>query len=475
MFSMRLWTPMANVWPISNNNMSGKMDSSEDFSRKLKAVLDKAASGDAVQCDEPTFDAIEASIVALMNDGRFEIARSVLSALVKALPTRVELKINLALCQMQTGLFDDCFKSFDEIAKVAPDEPSFLINRGTALYKVGRFDEAVASFKKVVSSDPDNCYANLAMSLALLKDGRLKEGWPHWESRLKQANLRNLSNNKLPLWTPSAPSSARVLVRCEQGFGDSVFFARTLPLLRTRCSHVTFLCRPELLGLFKGFPGIDELLPLDGDEVSPRGCDFRLPLASLPQHFIASVDAIPKMDKPCFKAPSGALDAWRDFAFVNTAPGTKLRAGICWSGSPSNIPGRMRSIPFEELLPLLRLPDVTWFSLQADSAEGDADAHDVRLVRTAERIKDFSDTAALIESLDVVVSIDTAVAHLAGAMLKPVRLALCCESDWRWFTGRDDSPWYPSMRLFRQVKWGDWSQPIARIVDCVSGNDILRS
>lgn len=417
----------------------------------------------AANWSEKAFLAIETSSVALMGKCSFDTARLVLEPVAKAFPGNASLMVNLAVCQMQTGRFDEGFETFAALSKLVPDDPAYLVNYGTALYKTGRFDESICCLRKVVERDPANYYASLALSLALLKSGRLKEGWPYWESRLKQPPLSKLARNKLPLWTPDAPAAARVLVRCEQGFGDSIFFARLLPLLRARCSHVAFLCRPELLPLFAGLPGIDELMALDGDEEAERGCSFRLPLASLPQHFIPSIESIPKMDASYLKAPVERLAKWRDFVASNGGSGGKLKVGLCWSGSQANIVGRMRSVPVAELAPLFKIPDVVWFSLQADASEADVSGHE--LVRTSKLIGDFADTAALIENLDVVVSIDTAVAHLAGAMGKSVLLPLCVESDWRWFTGRDDSPWYPSMSLFRQVKWGDWTSPIARIAE----------
>ena len=417
----------------------------------------------AARWSERAFVAIESSAVALMGKGSFETARLVFEPVAKAFPDKPELLINLAICQMQTGRFDVAFETFEAVAKLAPEEPAYLINYGTALYKTGRFEEAVSSFKKTLSIDPSNYHAGLALSLALLKSGRLKEGWPYWEFRLKQPDLAKLARNKLPLWSLGAPASARVLVRCEQGFGDSVFFARFMPSLRSRCSHLSFICRKELLALFEEFPGIDELIPLDGDEESSRGCDFRLPLASLPQHFIESTESIPKLELPYLKAPAGRLAKWRDFVAANAGSGKRIKAGICWSGSQSNIIGRMRSIPAAELLPLLKLPGFAWFSLQADAMEREMDSLDAGIVRTSSLIEDFADTAALIENLDVIVSIDTAVAHLAGAMLKPVKVALCYEADWRWFTGRSDSPWYPSMTLFRQENWGDWGDVVESI------------
>ncbi len=415
----------------------------------------------AAKWSERAFLAIESAAISLMGKGAFESARLVLVPIAKEFPQKAELLCNLAICQMQTGRFDECFKTFSAVAALAPGDPVYLINCGTALYKTGRLEESAALLGEAVAADPSNFHADLALSLSLLKAGRLKDGWPHWESRLRQPDLAKLSRNKLPLWTPSAPLSARVLVRCEQGFGDSIFFARFLPLLRARCSHLAFVCRKELLPLFEGFPAIDQLIALDGDEEAERGCSFRLPLASLPRYFVESLDDIPNLTQPLFKAPASRLAPWRDFVASKVPAEGVLKVGLCWSGSQANILGRMRSIPDAALLPLLRLPGAAFFSLQADEMEDGlaklARSSGLGFIATSAMVKDFADTAALIDALDLVVSIDTAVAHLAGAMLKPTQVALCYESDWRWFAGRCDSPWYPSMALHRQAKWGDWS------------------
>ena len=399
------------------------------------------------------FTAIEACYLSLMRKMAFETARLVLAPLASAFPERAELKINLAVCQMQTDRFDECFESLKDAAALEPDSPPLLVNQGVALYKIGRFDESAEALRKALSIVPDDPQASLALSLSLLKAGKLKEGWLFWESRLKQPDMANISRCKLPLWTPSNSKSARILVRCEQGFGDSILFARFIPLLRRQCSHVAFICRRELLSLFAGFEGIDELIALGGPEEDAHGCDSRIPLASLPQHFIDSPDAIPKLEKPVFAVAPERVEFWRSFVAGNLPGGAKLKAGICFSGSQVNIPGRKRSIPAEELEPLFKIPGVAWFSLQADAEEGKLDTS---AVRTSGLIKNFSDSAALIQELDIVVSIDTAVAHLSGSLLKPTLIALCAESDWRWFAGRNDSPWHPTARLFRQSSRNSW-------------------
>lgn len=413
------------------------------------------------------FLAIENVALSLMGKAAFEEARLVLAPVAKAFPDKVELLVNLAVCQMQTGRFDECFESFAAAAKLAPEAPAYLVNYGSALGKAGRQEESISVLKKALALEPSNYHASLALSLGLLKLGRLAEGWPHWESRLKQPDLAKLSKCELPLWTPEAPASARVLVRCEQGFGDSVFFARFLPLLRARCAHLSFICRKELLRLFEGFQGIDRLLPLDGDETSPRDCDFRIPLASLPRYFASSMETLPSLEKPLFKPAGQELSRWRSFVEPRAPGSSTKRIGLCWSGSQENRLGRMRSIPAKELLPLLSLPGTAFFSLQADAMEAELDvlarADGLPFIACASTLRDFADTAALIESLDVVVSVDTAVAHLAGSALKPVKLALCFESDWRWFEGRSDSPWYPSFELFRQTERGSWSGVVQAI------------
>ncbi len=441
------------------------IDGAVRLAKSLRSLLEKGHMGAASDWVEQRIAAIESVLFALMDACEFETAYTLLEPLVEILPGRAELLSKQGVCLMQTGRVDEALQIFEGALKSAPDDFALLVNSGTALYKAERLEEAVARLESALRRKPGDTYASVALSLALLKDGRLSEGWPYWESRLRQPNLKALSECPLPLWTPDSPSSAKVLVRCEQGFGDSVFFARFLPALRRRCAKTVFLCRPELLSLFKGFEGVDEAIPLDGDERATRGCEFRLPLASLPRYFVKSVEAISKYSKPYLKAPPEKLEKWRARVKAAAPAGTRLRVGLCSCGSMENKLGRMRSIPDEELAPLFEAEGVAWFSLNKGNDSGFLSSKGAR--DFSAELADFSDTAALIEALDAVVSVDTAVAHLAGALKKRTLLALCRESDWRWFVGRSDSPWYPGMTLFRQEFWGDWSEPLEKIAEAL--------
>ncbi len=425
----------------------------------------------ALEWDPSNLFALDAFASALTKRGDYLVAASVLEALAKAQPGVPLPLVNLSACLIELGRFDEAIARLDEAARLSDSSQvsaAILTNKGTALYKMGRLEDSISVFKEALPLGGKGVWdAGFALSLPLLKSGRFKEAWPYWERRLEQPAFSNIAGIKLPRWTPDCPPGAKVLVRCEQGFGDSVNYSRFIPLLRERCGHLAFLCRKELAPLFEGFPGIDRLVVLGSAEPESLGCEFLIPLASLPGHFLDSIDSISALGFPSLKAPEAKLAFWKDVVEGLSPKGARLKAGLCWSGSQENLMGRMRSIPPEALNPLLALEDVAWFSLQQDALARPA-SFEGRVTDLSGSFEDFGDTAALISNLDLVVSVDTAVAHLAGSMGKPVLLALCTESDWRWFVDRSDSPWYPSARLFRQRERGVWRQPLLEIAESLS-------
>ena len=399
---------------------------------------------------------------ALMKRGEYKEAEDLLKEAIKANPGASALQVRQAVCILEGGRLEEYLKMLDAMARLTPGDPALRINRGTALLKMGRLEDAAKAFKDALKLDPNNADASFSLSLALLKAGSFKEGWLHWESRLRQPPLSQLREIPLPRWTPSKSSNARVLIRCEQGFGDIIQFSRFIIPFRKQCAQLSFVCRKELLPLFEGLRCIDSLLSMEREDEAIQNCDSWIPLGSLPGLFVDSIESIANLSEPHLRTPSGRISKWKSTVDSAAHPGKAFKVGLCWSGSQTNPIGRFRSIPFNDLEPLLSVDNISFFSLQTDEASKDAH-EDSRLINLTGEIHDFADTAAIIESLDAVVSIDTAVAHLAGSIVKDCCVALCTESDWRWFSNRSDSPWYPTLRLFRQSAPREWKAPLEAI------------
>jgi hypothetical protein len=298
----------------------------------------------------------------------------------------------------------------------------------------------------------------------LLLEGRWREGWSEYESRLRTpANAVRLRGLSEPRWDGAPIPGGTLLIHAEQGFGDTLQFMRYVPLAcqRAGAARVIVECQRELLSLLSSGGGW-------GCELIPRGAldcadaprfDVQLPMLSLPlalEHF----DPMP-MPAPYVAPPPRLLDAWRER--LAAVPG--FRVGIAWAGNPSHREDRLRTIRPEQLLPLLRVPGAVFYSLQLEQREGVSalPLTEAGLRDFTAHIGDFADTAAMMAELDLIITVDTASAHLAGAMGRPVWTLLPFVPDWRWGLKNEDTPWYPTMRLFRQPRLTDWDAVIAKV------------
>jgi hypothetical protein len=267
-----------------------------------------------------------------------------------------------------------------------------------------------------------------------------------------------------PRWDGGNIASQRILLHAEQGLGDSLFFARYIRLMGSRGGHVILECPPGLCRLLAW--------GLDGPEaVIAKGqplpdFDLHCPLGSLPLLFDTRLESIPG-NVPYIKAEAGLSRQWGDRTKV---AGNRLKIGMAWAGNPHNPADHHRSMPGEGLAPLVsaaRSGSVCFFSLQKGATKS-AQPDGLGLIDFTADLNDFADTAALIDNLDVVICVDTAVAHLAGAMGKRVWVALSAAADWRYLANREDSPWYPTMRIFRQKKLGDWETPVNQMASALA-------
>jgi tetratricopeptide (TPR) repeat protein len=349
---------------------------------------------------------------------------------------------------------DEAVDAYRKAAQAAPANSENHRYLGSALQDAGQLDKALDAFGQAIKADPENAEAHWGRFWVSALRGDFPKAWEdyEWRWKLRERTTPELDDSA-PLWEGGDLSGQTFFLRAEQGYGDTIQTIRYAPILAEMGATVKVGCPPALARLLTDAPGVSEVITGNAGRVI---FNSHQALFSLPRILGTTLDNIPGT-VPYLTAPSQS---------GVELPATKglFRIGLTWHGSGSHNPDR-RSVAFEQLLPLLEQERAMFFSLQLGDAAHDparADAEN-RLADLSPLMDDFASTAALIEQLDLVITIDTAVAHLAGALGKPTWLLLSAAPDWRWMLGRSDSPWYPSMRLFRQAKLGDWSDPLAKL------------
>ena len=339
---------------------------------------------------------------------------------------------------------------------LAPQDASAHRGYGFALGNLNRLEEALASYDQALKLSPGDRETLWNRALALLALGRVEEGWLAYEYR----NLRHktLAARKYPkpLWWGKQPlKDQRLYVYWEQGLGDTIQFARYALLATAAGAQVTLSVQAPLLRLFRDF---DPAVTIIGQNDEPAEFDLHCPLLTLPLAFATRLETIPAFENGYLKAPAEDVARWAE-----RLPAGARRIGLVWSGSPTHANDANRSLSLAQILSLFQPSDV-WVSLQKDVREADrATLKASGILDVSAELGDFADTAALISALDLVISVDTSVAHLAGALGKPTWVMVPFAPDFRWLLNREDSPWYPEMRLFRQSRAGDWDGVVARI------------
>jgi len=347
----------------------------------------------------------------------------------------------------------EALKSYEAALSYAPSHLDALNNRGIALFDMGRLDEALATFDRALAISPEHAHAHWNRAQVLLLAGDFVRGWPEHEWRLASNPVLQRKFDK-PLWLGDAPLAGKtILLHAEQGLGDTIQFCRYAAMVAAGGARVVLEVQRPLVDLMRTLDGAFDVVAR-GDALP--AFDLHCPLPSLPLAFKTELATIPAQ-VPYLRAPALAADqdALRD--------ARRPRVGLVWSGNPGHKRDASRSIPFYALLPLFDA-DATFVSLQKDVRPGDAGIlKQTQVIDAAGALTTFGETAALIAHLDLVISVDTSVAHLAGALGKPLWLLLPQVPDWRWLMGRDDSPWYASARLFRQDGARAWGPVIARV------------
>ncbi|WP_109482020.1 tetratricopeptide repeat protein [Paraburkholderia sp. C35] len=419
-------------------------------------------------------------------------------AALKAEPRFVAARFNLANTLDATGQHEAAVAEFEAALALQPNLPPALFGLGNALASLGRHDEARPRFERAVGLDPnfvlawlslgaahhalgaydaavrtfdqalrlwpDSAIAHMNRGVTLLTLGDFKRGLPEYEWRLENAAQSNaaMSANAptLPRWNGEPLAGRTLLVHAEQGFGDTLQFVRFVELAAQRAAHVVLEVQPQLMSLLAPSAQQWRVTLIAQGAPRPR-VDLQCPLLSLPFALGTEPDTIPAR-APYLNAPAAARRTWRG----SLGGHAKRKLGLAWSGRAQR--QENRSLPLAALEPLLALDGIDWIVLQpalGDEERAALDAHPRahNIHRFDGRIQDFADTAAIIERLDGVVSIDTSIAHLAGALGKPLWLMLPFAADWRWFTRDTRSPWYPSARLVRQSQPGAWADVVDEV------------
>jgi len=399
---------------------------------------------------------------ALRDRGDHHAAIAAFQKAIALNPTYAKALTNLGNALSQIGQLEQAALAHADAIKLAPLLAEAHHNLGVVLTEQHKLEAAIAALRRAIELKPDFAEPHLNLAFILLAQGHFKEGWEEFEWRLKCDEPTEERNSyPQPQWNGEDLRGRTLLIHAEQGAGDTVQFIRYLPQVVALGGTVLVACRAELVPLFtplaQGCRFISE-----GQALPPF--DMHCPLMSLPGVMGTTLDSIPGA-APYLQADLAAKERWQQLI----GGGSALKVGLGWAGNPEHKTDRLRSMDIAQLAPLARVPGVQFFSLQkrAPGARAQARPPQLPIADWTELRKDFADTASLIASLDLVISVDTAVAHIAGALGKPVWTMLSFAPDWRWLTDRLDSPWYPTMRLFRQKAWGDWGSVISDVADAL--------
>jgi tetratricopeptide (TPR) repeat protein len=422
-------------------------------------------------------------------EGKLDEAELLYRQILKEYPNTPDALHLLGVVAHQSGRHEEAIKNISKAIKLRPNTAIYHGNLGMAYDALGKEEESTMSFERALSIDPRYGTAHLAhynlgvyykdrgnikealehydraielegnffdsrwnRSLILLLLERFKEGWEDYECRFKKQSPTDSRDFKKPKWDGSSLKGKRILIVSEQGFGDNIQFIRYVPMVKEKGGYVILESRKELRKLFEGVSGIDEFV--EKQDALDVDFDFYIHLMSLPRIFNTTLDNIPNKI-PYLKADPEKVEGFKE-KLKNG-----FRVGIAWAGNPKQDNDKNRSATFKDFEILKNIPGVKLFSLQ--KGEAAKQLNDSEVVDFKDYIRDFSDTAAIIGSLDLVISVDTCVAHLAGAMGKPIWTVLTFTPDWRWLLDRTDNPWYPGMKLFRQPRFRDWDSVFSEV------------
>jgi tetratricopeptide (TPR) repeat protein len=372
---------------------------------------------------------------------------------VQSNPKSADAYYNLANAFQADGQINKAINSYQKALQINPNLVEAMNNLGVAYHEIGRFHEAIDHYQKALQINGKDAEVHCNLSRSLLLLGNFEQGWKEYEWRGETQDVIPLRRNfSQPFWDGSDIRGSTILLYAEQGFGDTIQFIRYAHLVAQKGAKVILECQQELTPLLQNVEGIQQVFKCG--ESLPE-FDMHCPLLSLPLVFRTTLESIP-VKIPYIIPDNTLFRKWRDRIHNDNS---KLKIGLVWAGRPEHKNDNNRSCSLEVFSLLLHFEDITFYSLQKGNAalQTRNPLKGIRIINFTDEIKDFSDTAAFIENLDLIISVDTAVAHLTGALGKPVWTLLPFVPEWRWLLNREDSPWYPTMRLFRQPAPGDWN------------------
>jgi tetratricopeptide (TPR) repeat protein len=390
--------------------------------------------------------------------GRYEEALADCDAVLSYAPANAMAYYNRANALSSLGRYVESLVAYDRVLALFPQHVLAWINRGNALSALKRHADAVASFEKALALRPDYADAYFNKSLALIASGDYARGFAAYEWRWKRTGMSTRRNYGRPLWLGEFSLERKtILIHSEQGLGDTIQFVRYVPMLARAGATVVLEVHAELKSLLSRLAGVSQIVAR-GEELP--AFDVYCPLGSLPLAHKTGLSNVPA-DIPYLAADESRIAKWRPRLEALKKP----RVALVWAGNVNHANDRNRSIALSQLKPVWENNGANFISLQRELRDADAEAlkNAPEILRLGDQLADLDDTAAVVALCDLVICVDTAVAHLAGAMGRPTWVLLPFSADWRWMQEGERSPWYPAGRLFRQPQLGDWGNVIARV------------
>lgn len=380
---------------------------------------------------------------------------------IRLKPDYAEAHSNLGIALRRKGNLDESIVQYRKALELKPAYAEVHNNQGNLYQDGGSLRDAVAAYRQAIAIRPDFALAHYNLGFALLLQGDMEAGWPEHEWRLKNEKKPRVFPK--PQWTGEDLHGKTILLWGEQGIGDNIQFVRYAPLVAARGGRILLQCRPEINRLLKSSPALGEVVNSSGD-LPPYDCHCAL--MSLPWLFKTDLKSIP-VSIPYLHPEPALVESWKQRL---GPPDGQLRIGLVWAGNPQFKDDRTRSMNIKQLAPLAAVHGVKFLSLQKGAAEAQAKnpPPGLELIDLGPELKDFADTAAAMSVLDLIITTDTSVPSLAGALGRPVWTMLQFSPDFRWLLGREDSPWYPTMRLFRQTSRGDWKGLVDRVAQALN-------
>jgi len=401
---------------------------------------------------------------ALQEIGNYRSAVSSYRHALKLNPGDIEAMINLGNAFNRQDRPDQALFWYKCAYKYSPENAVVMNNIGKTIHDQGDLCHASNWYEKALQVDPNYAEARFNRSVLMLAQGDYMNGWAEYEWRFKRKSAHRVYPHQLDTkrWDGKNLQGKRILVHCEQGMGDVIQFCRFLPMLKRMGAEVVAEVHPPLVSLLQSMPEIDEVIPFDPKRPTQRGHDIHTSLLSLPFLLGITIDRV-SASVPYLKPSLSKVDFWK----LQAAIPEGFRVGVVWEGSAID-PRRACPLAFMQTLSAA-LPDVHFLSLQKDLSSRSVLERLIaaNIIHWGDRLNDFSTTAAAIFHLHLVISIDTAVAHLAGAMGKPVYILLPYAADWRWLQTGENNPWYPTARLFRQFQKNNWADILPSLIDAI--------